>query len=334
MTAPIPFSGNHPDAPLRCVILDDYQHVAFAIADWKQIAARIGIERFDHHLGDADSVAERLADYDVIIAMRERTPFDAGLLARLPRLKLLVTTGMHNASIAMQAAARLGITVSGTRGVVGPAAEMTWALLLGLARHIPTETANLRAAGTQWQKSVGFDLQGKVLGIAGLGKLGKRVAGYGRAFGMRVVGWSRSNTPEISAELGIEYAASLDELLRVSDVLSLHLPLDEHTRGIVGAREFALMKRGGILLNTSRGPLVNEPALLAALQDGTLYGAGLDVFDQEPLAADHPLRHLPNVVATPHLGYVTDDTYRTFFPDALESVRAWLDGAPVRVLNG
>jgi phosphoglycerate dehydrogenase-like enzyme len=319
--------------PLRCAILDDYQHVALSMADWSGIEAKIAIDRFDDHIADTDALIARLADYDIIIAMRERTVFDAERLGRLPKLKLLITTGMANASIDMTAAARLGITVAGTRGFVGSAAELTWALLMAMVRHIPSEVANFRAAQDPWQISVGRDLRGLTLGVVGLGKLGQQVATYGRAFGMNVIGWSRSNTPEKSAELGIGYAASVEELLPAADIVTLHLTLNAETKGIIGKRELGRLKRDAILLNTSRGPLVDEQALIEALESGHLGGAGLDVFDQEPLPANHAFRRLANVVATPHLGYVTEETYRIFYRDALEDIAAWIDGKPVRVLN-
>lgn len=319
--------------PLRCAILDDYQRVALSMADWSGIEAKVAIDRFDDHIADTDALIAKLADYDIIVAMRERTAFDAARLGQLPKLKLLITTGMANASIDMAAAARLGITVTGTRGFVGSAAELTWALLMALARHIPSEVANFRAAKDPWQLSVGRDLRGLTLGIVGLGKLGQQVAAYGRVFGMNVIGWSRSNTPEKSAELGIGYAASLDELLPTADIVTLHLTLNAETTGIIGERELGFMKSGAILLNTSRGPLVNEQALIKALESGHLGGAGLDVFDEEPLPANHAFRRLASVVATPHLGYVTEETYRIFYRDAVEDIAAWIDEKPVRVLN-
>ncbi len=319
--------------PLRCAILDDYQRVALTMADWSNVEGKVEINRFDDHIADTDALITRLADYDIVVAMRERTAFDAERLSRLPKLKLLVTTGMANASIDMAAAARLGIAVAGTRGFVGSAAELTWALLMALVRHIPSEVANLRAARNPWQLSVGRDLRGLTLGIAGLGKLGQQVAAYGRAFGMNVAAWSRSNTPQKSADLGIGYAASLDELLAAADIVTIHLTLNTQTTGIIGRRELGLMKPGAILLNTSRGPLVDEPALIAALESGHLAGAGLDVFDEEPLPANHAFRRLANVVATPHLGYVTEATYRIFYGDAVEDIAAWIEGKPVRILN-
>lgn len=319
--------------PLRCAILDDYQRVALSMADWSSIEAKVEIISFDDHIADTDALIARLSDYDIIIAMRERTAFDTERLSRLPRLKLLITTGMANASIDMAAAARLGITIAGTRGFVGSAAELTWALLMALVRHIPSEIANFRAAQNPWQLSVGRDLRGLTLGVVGLGKLGQQVATYGRAFGMNVVGWSRSNTPQKSADLGIGYATSIDELLSAADIVTLHLTLNAETKGIIGERELDRMKPGAILLNTSRGPLVDEKAVVTALESGHLGGAGLDVFDEEPLPASHPFRRLANVVATPHLGYVTEETYGIFYRDAVEDIAAWIDGKPVRVLN-
>jgi len=317
---------------LRCAILDDYQDVALNLADWPKLAG-VQVERFTTHIADEAKLSEMLEGFAVIIAMRERTPFRDSLLSRLPNLRLLITTGMRNASIDMEAAAKRGVLVCGTGAIGGPAAELTWALLLALVRRIPEETRNFRDGGDKWQLTVGNGLEGKTLGIVGLGKLGTMVARYGLAFGMDVIAWSRGNTPEKSRSLGIGFAPTLDDLLRKSDVVSLHLVLNGETRGILGARELGLMKKGALLINTSRGPLVDEEALIAALQGGRLGGAGLDVFDSEPLPRDHPFRMLPNVVATPHLGYVTEENYRVYFNDAVEDIAAWLSGAPVRALN-
>lgn len=317
----------------RCAILDDYQDAALGAAGWSVLGSDVSVERFGDNVADLDRLAGRLADFDIVVAMRERTVFDAALFERLSRLKLLVTTGMVNASIDMEAAKRHGVTVCGTRGSVGPAAELAWGLLLSLMRNIPAENANFHAGGAQWQTSVGRDLMGRTLGVVGLGKLGQRVAAYGKAFGMEVIGWSRNATPERCATLGVGYAAGLHDLLGRADVVSLHLTLNEGTRGIVGAREFALMKPGAVIVNTSRGPLIDEAAMIEALRSGRLAGAGLDTFDTEPLPADHPLRGMANVVATPHLGYVTEETYRIYYGDAVEGIAAWIAGAPVRVLN-
>ena len=318
---------------LKCAILDDYQDHALGAADWSSLADRVEITRFDRHLGDEEAVAAALSGFDIVVAMRERTPFPASLLERLPKLRLLVTTGMANAAIDMKAARARGIDVAGTRSSIGPAAELAWGLLLSLMREIPREVANFRAGGEQWQLSVGRDLKEKTLGVVGLGKLGSRVARYGKAFDMEVLGFTRTDAAARCAELGIGHAESLDELLKRADVVSLHLTLTPETRHIVGRRELALMKRDAVLINTSRGPLIDEAALIAALEEGRIAGAGLDVFDTEPLPADHPFRQLPNVVATPHLGYVTRDNYAIQFPEIVEDIGGWLDGAPARLLN-
>jgi len=316
---------------IRCAILDDYQSVALDLADWGRLAGRVRIEA----LGALarDQLAAHLAPYEVLVAMRERTAFDAELLAALPRLKLLVTTGMRNAAIDLAATKARGIVVCGTQAASAPAAEMTWALLLALMRQLPREAAALRADGP-WQSTLGRELAGRTLGIVGLGKLGAKVAGYGRAFDMRVLGWTRTDPAGRAAALNVEAAASLDDLLARADVVSLHATLTGASRGMIGARELGLMKPGAVLVNTARGPLVDEAALIAALEAGRLSGAALDVFDREPLPAGHPFRRLHNVVAAPHLGYVTEETYRAWYGQAVECVEAWLAGAPVRVLAG
>lgn len=317
----------------RCAVLDDFQDVAFQSADWSSLSDRVEITRFGRTI-PADELAGTLAPFEIIVAMRERTVFDSHLLAALPRLKLLVTTGMVNAAIDMNAAAGRNILVCGTRGRVGPAAELAWGLLLALMRHIPRESEAFRKGSDQWQHTLGSDLMGKTLGVVGLGRLGSRIAAYGQAFQMNVLGWSRSNTPERSEELGVTYRESLSDLLAESDVVSLHLTLNDETRGIIGASELRTMKPEAVLINTSRGPLVNEEALVEALRQGWIGGAGLDVFDVEPLPLDHPLRRLDNVIATPHLGYVTRETYEGYFNGSVECIASWLDGAPVRILNG
>ncbi|MBL8589488.1 MAG: D-2-hydroxyacid dehydrogenase family protein [Methylobacteriaceae bacterium] len=316
---------------LRCALLDDYQSVALKLADWSRLAGAVTVESVPDILPDRDAVVARLADCDILVAMRERTPFDAATLARLPKLRLLVTTGMRNAAIDLEAAARQGVTVCGTTGGGVPAAELTWALLLALMKRIPEETRNF-AAGGRWQLGLGRELAGRTLGVVGLGRIGAKVAGYGRAFDMRVLGLARSEVAARSAALGAEPAASLDDLLARADVVSLHVTLTPQTRGLIGARELALMKPGAVLVNTARGPIVDEAALIEALRSGRLAGAALDVFDREPLPSEHPLRSLPNVVATPHLGYVTEETYRAWYGQALHDVEAWLAGAPQRVL--
>lgn len=317
----------------RLAILDDYQDAARVSADWSPLAGRVEIARFDHHLGDADAVAAALADVDIVLAMRERTPFPADLLERLPRLRLIVTTGMGNAAIDMAAARARGIDVCGTRGAVGPAAELAWGLLLSVMRRIPQEAAHLRSGAPPWQRTLGRDLMGRTLGVVGLGKLGSRVARYGRAFEMEVLGWTRTDAANRCAALGITPAPTLDALLSRADAVSLHLTLTPETHHIIGARELGLMRPDAVLINTARGGLVDETALTAALSEGRLGGAGLDVFAVEPLPADHPLRRLPTVVATPHLGYVTAETYRIYHTDAVAAISAWLDGQTLRLLN-
>jgi phosphoglycerate dehydrogenase-like enzyme len=261
--------------------------------------------------------------------MRERTPFTRARLERLPNLKLLVTTGMRNAAIDVGAAQERGIVVCGTGGVSAATAELTWALILALARHVPAEDRSMREGG--WQTTVGIDLAGRTLGVVGLGNQGAPVARIGHAFGMRVIAWSQHLTPQRAAEHGAE-AVSRDELLEQSDVLTIHLKLSERSRGLIGAAELARMKPTALLVNTSRGPIVDEAALVAALRDGTIGGAALDVYDTEPLPAHHPLRSTPNTVLTPHIGYVTAATYEVFYGEALEDIAAWRGGEPLRVL--
>jgi phosphoglycerate dehydrogenase-like enzyme len=285
---------------------------------------------FRDHLADPEAIAARLRDFDVVVAMRERTPFPSALFARLSRLRCLVTTGMRNAAIDLGAAAERGVVVCGTAGLPYPTAELAWGLILSLVRRIPAEDRATRAGS--WQETVGLGLNGKTLGVLGLGTLGSRVARVGRAFEMEVLAWSQNLTAERAAQVGATLVAK-DELLARSDVVTIHLVLGERTRGLIGARELSLMKPGAFLVNTSRGPIIDESALIRALGDGVLAGAGLDVFDEEPLPLDHPFRRLPNTVVTPHLGYVTEETDRTFYGHALEDVQAFLRGQPIRVLG-
>ena len=314
----------------RVAILDDYQGVARRMADWPSLPAGTDVVVFADHLSGTDAVAKRLADFEAVVAMRERTPFPRALLERLPRLRLLVTTGMRNASIDVAAAIERGIVVCGTAGLPYPTAELTWALILGLFRRIPAEDRATREG--RWQVSCGLGLNGKTLGVIGLGGLGSRVAKIGRAFEMEVIAWSQNLTAARAAEVGATLVTK-DDLLARSDVVSIHLVLGERSRGLIGARELAAMKRTAYLVNTSRGPIVDEAALVAALRQGTIAGAGLDVYDEEPLPLDHPLRSLPYTVITPHLGYVTEEGYRIFYGHALEDVKGWLAGQPVRVLK-
>jgi phosphoglycerate dehydrogenase-like enzyme len=314
----------------RVAILDDYQHVARRMADWDSLPAGTEVAVFADHLKDLGEVAARLADFDAVVAMRERTAFSRALLEKLPRLKLLITTGMRNASIDVGAATERGVVVCGTQGLGYPTAELTWGLIIALLRQIPVEDRATREG--RWQVSCGLGLNGKTLGVIGLGNLGSRVARVGKAFEMDVIAWSQNLTAARAAEVGATLVAK-DELLARADVVTIHLVLSDRTRGLLGARELGAMKRTAHLINTSRGPIVDEAALVAALRSGTIAGAGLDVFDDEPLPLDHPLRHVPNTVLTPHLGYVTEEGYRIFYGHALEDVKAWLAGQPVRVIR-
>ncbi len=321
------------DGPLimaRVALLDDYQGVALGMADWKSLPRGTDVVAFPDHLDDESDLAARLADFDIVMAMRERTPFTRALLGRLPKLKLLITAGMRNASIDMKAAAERGVIVCGTAGLPYPTAELAWGLILALMRRIPAEDRAVRDG--RWQTTVGLGLNGKTLGVLGLGTLGSRAARVGGAFEMQVLAWSANLTAERAAEVGATLV-SKDELLARSDIVSIHLVLGERTRGLIGARELGLMKRTAYLVNTSRGPIVDEAALVRALRDGTIAGAGLDVFDTEPLPKDHPFRSLPNTVITPHLGYVTEETYRIFYGQAVEDIQAFLRGEPARVLR-
>ncbi|WP_248926851.1 D-2-hydroxyacid dehydrogenase family protein [Paenibacillus hamazuiensis] len=317
---------------LRCAILDDYQNVAQTAADWSPLYEQADIVSFTQHFEKEDELAEAIGSFDIVVIMRERTPFRASLFARLPHLKLLVTTGMRNASIDLAAAAAHGVTVCGTSGRSEPTVELTWALILGLSRNIVQEHQSLRQNGP-WQSTVGTDLYGKKLGLLGLGKIGSRVARIGQAFGMDVSAWSQNLTPERADEVGVRLASSKEELLESSDFVSIHLVLSDRTRGLIGAGELARMRSSAYLINTSRAPIVDREALIAALQNGRIAGAGIDVFDTEPLPADDPFRRLPNLLTTPHLGYVTKANYESFYRDAVEDIRSFLAGTPIRQLS-
>ncbi|HEY7295162.1 MAG TPA: D-2-hydroxyacid dehydrogenase family protein [Dehalococcoidia bacterium] len=315
---------------LRVALLDDYQDAALGSAEWQRLPDEIRVEAFRDHLTDEAALAERLQPFEVVMALRERTPFRRSLLQRLPNLKLLTTAGMRNAAIDLPAATELGILVCGTGGGSRSTMELTWGLILALARSIPREDRSVRAGG--WQETVGFGLDGKTLGIVGLGNIGGQVAEVARAFHMRLIAWSQNLTDERAAACGAQRVTK-DELLRQADIVTIHLVLSPRTTGLLGERELALLRPSAYLVNTSRGPIVDERALIAALLKGAIAGAGLDVFDQEPLPPNHPLRSLPNVVLTPHLGYVTAETYRVFYGQTLENIEAFLAGAPQRVLN-
>jgi phosphoglycerate dehydrogenase-like enzyme len=316
---------------LRCAILDDYQNVALSFADWSKVSGDIDITVFNQHLGSADQVAAALKDFPIVCAMRERTAFPRAVIEALPELKLLITTGMRNASIDLEAAKARGIIVCGTPAVGNATAAIATGLMLELARHIGYENMRLKS-GALWQSTIGLDLEGLTLALLGLGKLGSRMAEIGRAFKMHVIAWSQNLTPEKCREAGVEYVGA-DELFQRADFLSIHLQLSPRTRGLIGANQIALMKKNSYLINTSRGPIVDEAALLGALRDKRIVGAGLDVFDVEPLPLDHPLRKLDNVVITPHLGYVGAQNYRAFFGGMVDDIRGFLDGKPVRVLT-
>ncbi|SOE13078.1 Phosphoglycerate dehydrogenase [Streptomyces sp. 2323.1] len=316
----------------RCAVLDDYQDIARSMADWSVLASDVDVRTLRRPFGSEDEVIAAIGDCEIVVAMRERTPFPASLLARLPRLRLLVTSGMRNAAIDLEAAARHGVTVCGTASNTEPPVELTWALILGLARNFVTESAAMRADGP-WQSTLGADLHGRTLGLLGLGKIGTRVARIGQAFGMNVTAWSRNLTAERAAEAGVRLAATKEELLETGDFVSVHLVLSDRTRGLVGADELRRMRPTAHLVNTSRAAIVDQPALLRALRENWIAGAGLDVFDQEPLPAGHPLRTLPNVLALPHLGYVTRRNYEGYFQQAVEDITAFLAGSPIRELG-
>jgi phosphoglycerate dehydrogenase-like enzyme len=310
-------------ARTRVVVLDDYQHVALESGPWDRLAGRCDIETLSEHIPDTDDLVAALEGAQVVVAMRERTRFDAERLDRLPDLRLLVTTGMANAAIDLDAAARNGVVVCGTRGRSRHTLELTWALILALVRSIPAEDARIRAGG--WQHTIGTELDGATLGLVGLGRIGSTMVPVARAFGMDVIAWSQNLDPAHATGAGAEPVAK-DELFRRADVVSVHYKLSDRSRGIVGPAEIAAMRPSAYLVNTSRGPLVDAAALLEALHAGAIAGAALDVFDREPLPPDDPLRTAPRTVLSPHLGYVTRENYRVFFADVVEDIAAWLDG--------
>ncbi|MFE1981907.1 D-2-hydroxyacid dehydrogenase family protein [Streptomyces mirabilis] len=316
----------------RCAVLDDFQNVASACADWSTLSDRVEVVSFAEHFATEDELAAALADFDFVVTLRERVAFPESLLNRLPRLKLLIASGMRNSVIDYAAAKAGGVTVCGTQSSSTPPVELTWALLLGLARGIVQENNALRDGGP-WQSTVGADLHSRTLGLLGLGKIGSRVAQVGLAFGMEVIAWSRHLTKERADEVGVELASSKEELLASSDFVSVHLALSDRTRGLLGAAELALLKPTAYLINTSRSAIVDQEALLAALHEGRIAGAGVDVFDVEPLPGNHPMRTAPRLLATPHLGYVSRANYARYYGQALEDIQAYLDGDPVRVLG-
>jgi phosphoglycerate dehydrogenase-like enzyme len=327
---------------MRVAILDDYQQVSLASTDWSAVRSLAEIDVFAKHIASTEALVSALEPYDVIVAMRERTFFDASRLSQLPRLRLLVTTGMANTSIDLAAASAQGITICGTGGSAYSTAELTWGLILALVRHIPEEDRRMKTVGRAggaalgvsggWQQTVGTDLHGKKLGLVGLGHQGQTVAKIGRAFGMKLAAWSQNLDPDIAKKAHAE-AVSKEELFSSCDVVTVHYKLGPRSVGLVGAAELALMKPSAYLVNTSRGPIVDSAALLSALRSGSIAGAALDVFDVEPLPLSDPLRSAPNVVLTPHLGYVTEDAYQVFYGDAAQDIVAFASGSPVRVLS-
>ncbi|MFI5881864.1 D-2-hydroxyacid dehydrogenase family protein [Streptomyces sp. NPDC051554] len=317
--------------PLRCVVLDDYQNAATELADWSPVEDTVEVVTLHEHLDDEAELAAALASADIVVTLRERVPFPASLIARLPRLKLLIASGMRNTVIDYAAAKAHGVTVCGTASSSTPPVELTWALLLGLARGVVEEANSLRGGGP-WQQTVGADLHGRTLGLLGLGKIGSRVAQVGLAFGMRVTAWSQHLTEERADEVGVQLAPSKEQLLVDSDFVSVHLALGDRTRGLLGPAELALLKPTAYLINTSRAAIVDQDALLAALREDRIAGAGIDVFDTEPLPAGHPLRTAPRLLATPHLGYVSRANCTTYYGQAVENIQAYLAGSPVRQL--
>lgn len=314
----------------KIAILDDFQHVALKMADWSRVQATHAVTVFDKPLIGVDAVTTALADFDVICIMRERTPFPRAVFERLPKLKLLVTTGMRNASVDMKAAADRGVMVCGTSGGGHATAELATGLMLGLARNFHVELANMREG--RWQTTVGQDLKGRTLGVLGLGKLGSGLAGYAKAFGMNVIAWSQNLTSEKAAEQGVERVEK-DDLFRRSDFISIHLVLSDRSRGLVGARELGLMKPTASIINTSRGPIIDGEALRDALRAGRIHGAALDVYDVEPVPAAEAIRREPRALLTPHIGYVTEESYKLFFKGVVEAIEGWTAGKPVRVMT-
>lgn len=317
---------------LKCAILDDYQQVALNMADWSAIADRVEVFAINQHFTDEAELAVHLQDCDILVIMRERTPMTATLLARLPKLQLLITSGMRNASIDLAAAAQRGVVVCGTDSGSAAPMELSWALLLGLAKHLVPENDGLRHNGP-WQQSLGVTLQGKTLGLLGLGKIGRQMAVVAHAFGMKVQAWSQNLTADKANEVGVTLAESKQVLFEQSDFVSIHLVLSDRSRGLVGQQELKAMKKTAYLINTSRAAIVDRTALIDALQHGQIAGAGLDVFEVEPLPADDIFRQLPTVLATPHLGYVADSNYQTYFREALEDIVAFLADEPIRRLS-
>jgi phosphoglycerate dehydrogenase-like enzyme len=331
LNKPLLNPNSHMPDSIKIAVLDDYQHNAESFANWSSLEPRATTVFFHDHISDIDQLAARLEPFSVLVLIRERTRCGADLIKRLPHLKLIVTIGMGNASIDLAAAKDHNILVSGTEGMDLEATPvLTWALILGITRNLYSEAASVRAGG--WQTGIGVDLAGKTLGLLGLGKIGQVMARYAGAFKMKVIAWSQNLTADQAAQHAVQRVEK-DDLFRQADVLSIHVRLGDRTRNLVGERELGLMKPTAYLVNTSRGPIVSESALIAALQNRKIMGAALDVFDQEPLPQNHPFRFLPNVLATPHIGYVTENTYRAAFQQIVEDIAGWLDGNPRRLIG-
>ncbi|SCY21292.1 Phosphoglycerate dehydrogenase [Paenibacillus polysaccharolyticus] len=317
---------------LRCAILDDYQNIALKIADWSSVAGRVEVKSFQNHFeSEAEAVCE-LKDFEIIIIMRERTPFKSSLLSKLPRLKLLITTGMRNASIDIKYAEEHGIAVCGTASNSEPPTELTWALILALTKNLIPENQAFRNRGA-WQSTVCSDLNGKTLGLLGLGKIGSKMALIGNAFGMKVMAWSQNLTQERAEAVGAHFAATKEEILAQSDIVSIHLVLSERTRHLIGENELKSMKKTAYLINTSRAAIIDEEMLIKALHNNWIAGAGIDVFNIEPLPEFHQLRSIPNLLATPHLGYVSQNNYQIYYQHALEDIKAYIEGNPIRIIK-
>ncbi len=315
---------------MKCIILDDYQQVALSMTDWSILSDKVVVVSLSEHI-EGQELVEAIKEAEIIVIMRERTPFDALLLEQLPKLKLLVTSGMRNASIDLQAAKKHGITVCGTQSHSEPPTELAWVLILGLARNLSLENNNFQNGGP-WQSTIGADLYGKQIGLLGLGKTGTKMATIAKAFGMKVVAWSQNLTKEQTEQHGVELASSKEELLRTSDFVSIHLVLSDRTRGLIGEQELQWMKPSAYLINTSRAPIIDQEALVFALKNKWIAGAGVDVFEMEPLSVNHPFRKLSNLLATPHLGYVTKRNYEVYFQGAVENIQAFLEGKVIREL--
>jgi phosphoglycerate dehydrogenase-like enzyme len=316
----------------RCAILDDYQNVALGLADWSSLAGEVEFTVFNVPLGGPDEIARALQGFEIVMLMRERTAFPRRVIEALPDLRLLISTGKRNWMLDVEAARARGIVCCSTETTGNPTTGIAIALMLELTRRVGQESERLKH-GAPWQSTLGVDIEGKTLGLIGLGRLGSKVAKIAQALDMKVIAWSQNLTAERCAAVGVELSPSKEALLGAADIVSLHVVLSPRTRGLIGHAEFAQMKRSAYLINTARGPIVDEAALIAALRDQRIAGAGLDVFDIEPLPADHPLRRLDNVVLSPHLGYVTAENFRTCYAGVVEDIRAFLDGKPIRLLQ-